>query len=88
MNKPTVSVVEAASILHVHPKTVEDLIHEGAIPAGKVGRAWMMMTRDVLAHAEKVIMTQTADRLRGKPSPKRVRQGRGSKVGVSHQHAM
>lgn len=74
MNKPTVSVVEAASILHVHPKTVEDLIHEGAIPAGKVGRAWVMMTRDVLAHAEKTILEQTAARM-GAPE-KRARKSR------------
>jgi excisionase family DNA binding protein len=65
MTKPTVNVTEAADILKVHAKTVEDLIRDGALPAGKVGRSWVMMTKDVLAHAEKVIMAQTADRLRG-----------------------
>ncbi|MGY2489285.1 helix-turn-helix domain-containing protein [Cupriavidus sp. CP313] len=60
---PTVGILGAAEILHVHPKTVEDLIRSGAIPAGKVGRAWVMMTRDVLDYAEKLIIFQTADRL-------------------------
>ncbi|WP_454844936.1 helix-turn-helix domain-containing protein [Ralstonia thomasii] len=60
---PTVGVIEAAAILHVHPKTVEDLIRAGAFPAGKIGRAWVMMTRDVLAYAEKVIIEQTAERM-------------------------
>ncbi|MBB3014214.1 helix-turn-helix domain-containing protein [Cupriavidus alkaliphilus] len=59
----TVGILEAAGILHVHPKTVEELIRSGAIPAGKVGRAWVMMTRDVLAYAEKLIISQTAERL-------------------------
>lgn len=66
MTKPTVGVAEAASILKVHPKTVEDLIRDGDLSAGKVGRSWVMMTRDVVAYAEKTIMKQTADRLRGK----------------------
>ena len=87
MTKPTLNVNEAADILHVHPKTVEDLIRDGALPAGKVGRSWVMMTKDVLAHAEKVIMAQTADRLRGR-SQKRVGQRRTPKVRVAHQHAV
>ncbi len=59
----TVGVVGAVEILHVHPYRVLELISAGAIPAGKVGRAWVMMTRDVLAYAEKVIIEQTAERL-------------------------
>ena len=62
-SSPTVGLVGAAEILHVHPKTVEDLIRAGDIPAGKVGRSWVMMTRDVLAYAEKLIISQTAERL-------------------------
>jgi excisionase family DNA binding protein len=87
MTKPTLNVTEAADILKVHAKTVEDLIRNGAIPAGKVGRSWVMMTEHVLAHAEKVIMAQTADRLRGR-SPKRISQRRSAKVRVAHQHAV
>lgn len=59
----TVGVKEAAEILRVHPNTVEELIGNGQIPAGKVGRAWVMMTRDVLAYVERVIIAQTAERL-------------------------
>ncbi|WP_427313344.1 helix-turn-helix domain-containing protein [Cupriavidus sp. H39] len=62
----TVGIFEAAGILHVHPKTVEELIRSGAIPAGKVGRAWVMMTCDVLAYAKKLIISQTAERLSAK----------------------
>ncbi len=77
MNTPTVGVKEAAQLLQVHENTVEKLIAAGAIPAGKVGRAWVMMTRDVLAHAEKTILDQTAQRLgrRRARSPKCVRKG-------------
>lgn len=77
MNTPTVDIQDAAKLLKVHPKTVEDLIKAGAIPAGKVGRAWVMLTRDVLAHAERVIMDQTAQRLgtsKAHRSPKRIGQ--------------
>jgi excisionase family DNA binding protein len=63
LDTPTVGLTGAAEILHVHPKTVEDLIRAGTIPAGKVGRSWVMMTRDVLAYAEKLIVAQTAERL-------------------------
>lgn len=66
-NTATVGVLGAAEILHVHPKTVEDLIRAGEIPAGKVGRAWVMMTRDVLAYVEKLIISQTAERLAAQP---------------------
>lgn len=60
----TVDVLGAAELMKVHPKTVLDLIHEGALPAGKVGRAWVMLTKDVLAHIEHVIVTQTARQMR------------------------
>ncbi len=67
--KQTVDIIEAAELMKVHPKTVQDLIHDGAIPAAKVGRAWVMMTKDVLTHIEKTIARQTAERMR-KPLPK------------------
>lgn len=64
MHKPTVNTTEAAEMMKVHPKTVEDLIHKGDLPAGKVGRAWVLKTSDVLALIDKKIMAQTAERLR------------------------
>ncbi|ODV42256.1 hypothetical protein AWV79_28190 [Cupriavidus sp. UYMMa02A] len=75
MSTPTVDVKGAAEILRVHPNTVIDLIQAGAFPAGKVGRAWVMMTRDVLAYAEKVVIEQTAERLQ--IPGRRIRHRRG-----------
>jgi excisionase family DNA binding protein len=60
---PTVDIKEAASLLKVHHKTVEDLISAGAFPAGKVGRSYVMMTSDVLRYIEQIIVKQTADRM-------------------------
>lgn len=87
---PTVNTIGAAEILCVHPKTVEDLIRDGRIPAAKVGRSWVMMTRDVLAYAEKAITEQTAKRLgvARQISPKRVRKIASAKVAVAQQHAV
>jgi len=59
----TVNITEAATILKVHEKTVADLIHAGAFPAAKVGRAWVMMEKDVLKYVENQIINQTAQRL-------------------------
>ena len=63
MTSPTCGTISASEILNVHPNTVEKLIKKGAIPAAKVGRAWVMMTRDVLNYAEQQIMAQTSARL-------------------------
>lgn len=72
---PTVDLQGAAELLKVHPKTVQDLIKSGALPAARVGRAYVMMTKDVLAHIERAIMAQTAQRL-GVTTTKAVRPGR------------
>ncbi|WP_246610360.1 helix-turn-helix domain-containing protein [Comamonas fluminis] len=63
-NKPvTCSVKEAAEILKVHASTIEKLIATGDLPAGRIGRAYVMRTADVERYAEKVILDQTAARL-------------------------
>ncbi|WP_081311583.1 helix-turn-helix domain-containing protein [Ralstonia pickettii] len=74
----TVGIKGAAEILHIHPNTVVDLITNGQIPAAKVGRAWVMMTRDVLAYVERLIIAQTAERLvaTGRPQPTSVSRRR------------
>jgi excisionase family DNA binding protein len=72
----TVNVKGAADLLKVHPKTVEDLIRSCALPAAKVGRAYVVMTKDVMDYLENQIIRQTAQRMR--ESPKRSR-----KVGAS-----
>lgn len=60
----TVDVPAAADMLKVHPKTVLDLIDSGEIPAARVGRAYVMLTRDVLNHIEDAVIKQTAERMR------------------------
>lgn len=59
----TVNLVEAGEILKVHPKTVETYIHAELLPAAKPGKCWMMMRRDVVALAERIIIEHTAARL-------------------------
>jgi len=60
---PTVDVRGAADLMKVHPKTVLDLICAGALPAGRVGRAYVLLTTDVLAYVERVILQDTAERI-------------------------
>jgi excisionase family DNA binding protein len=70
---PTLTLIEAADVLKVHPKTVEDLIRDGVIPAAKIGRAWVMLSTDVLRYVEDEIIKQTAQRMRspGRCTPPR-----------------
>jgi len=64
INSHTTDLRGAADIMKVHPKTALDIIQSGAIPAAKVGRAYVMMTKDVIAYVESRIMAQTAERMR------------------------
>lgn len=63
-SSPTTDVQGAAELLSVHPKTVLGLIDDAAIPAAKVGRAYVMLVKDVLAYLEKMIVAQTSARMR------------------------
>lgn len=63
MSTATVGVMGAAELMRVHPNRVLELIAAGALPAAKVGRSWVMMTRDVLNYIEKQIIDQTGERL-------------------------
>lgn len=86
---PTCTVKAAAKLLNVHSSTVEKLIHDGNLPAGKVGRAYVILTKDVLGHAERVILNQTAERLvslKG-PSTKATRRG-SSRAGSRNASAL
>jgi excisionase family DNA binding protein len=60
---PTVDITQAAELMKVHPKTVLDKINSGELAAGKVGRAYVFMTKDVLALIEHEIISQTAKRM-------------------------
>ncbi len=74
MNNDTLDVRGAAALMNIHVKTVLDLINQGVLPAGKVGRAYVLMKKDVLAHIERVILQQTAARMGGEPLRKRTRR--------------
>lgn len=38
----SMTLVEAASILDLTPRRLRELVHEGVIPANKVGRRWLI----------------------------------------------
>ncbi len=59
----TVNVDQAAELMKVHPKTVKELIGSGALPAGKIGRAYVLLTKDVMNYIEHMIVKQTAERM-------------------------
>lgn len=63
-NDHTVDLKGAADMLKVHPQTALELIQSGAIPAAKIGRAYVMLTKDVLTYIENRIVAQTAERMR------------------------
>lgn len=74
---PTVSLKEAAELLKVHRTTALDLVKSGKIPAARVGRAYVMMTKDVLQYIENQIIDQTGERLSASGSAsKRSTRGR------------
>ncbi len=60
----TVDLQEAAALMKTSASTVEEFINSGAIPAGKLGRKWVMLKKDVLDFIERQIVTQTAARMR------------------------
>ena len=68
----TLSVPEASSMLNVHENTVCKLIQDGAIPAARVGRAYVMLYKDVMNYLEKIVMQQTAERMVGRARLRRV----------------
>ena len=44
----TLDLAEAAKLLKVHPKTVQKLARQGAVPACKVGRSWVFIEQLLL----------------------------------------
>ena len=59
----TLTVEKAAECMGVSTKTVWGLINLGTIPAAKIGRAYIMLERDVMAYIEGQIAKQTAERI-------------------------
>jgi excisionase family DNA binding protein len=60
----TLGIREAAVVMKIHPKTVYGLIESGALRAGKIGRAYVMLEIDVMRYVENVINLQTTERFR------------------------
>jgi len=60
----TLTTSGAARVLNIHENGVLKLIGAGDLPAAKVGRAWVMLERDVMQYLENQITRQTAARLR------------------------
>lgn len=59
----TLDIPAASKLLCVHPNTFMKLIQSGDIPAAKIGRAYVMMEKDVLDYATKQIIKQTNERM-------------------------
>ena len=76
----TLSVTEAAEMMKVHTSTVESLIHSCIIPAARIGRAYVMMERDVLNYIEQQVIQQTSQRKR---LPKSIGEIRASEVRIA-----
>lgn len=62
MTMTTLSVAQAAQTMKIHTETVLELIRDGVIPAAKIGRAYVMMEKDVLAFVADQITRQTTKR--------------------------
>lgn len=75
MNTITVDIHGAADLLKVHPKTVLDLIGAGALPAAKIGRSYVLMTKDVVSYIEVQLVRQMAERM-GSPATSNTRRRR------------
>lgn len=67
----TVNIHEAADMMNIHAKTVLDLINAGALPAAQIGRAYVLLYRDVMNYIEKEVIRQTAERMGGAPQRRR-----------------
>ncbi len=65
----TLNVSQASELMQIHPKTTLELIASGAIRAGKIGRAYVMLRSDVMRYVEDQIARQTQLRMRGITGP-------------------
>lgn len=73
----TCNITEAARLLKVHEETVAELIRQHKLPAAKIGRAWVMLERDVMDYIERQIQLQTAERL-GRRTPRNTVRSRAA----------
>lgn len=64
----TLDLRGAAALMNVHPRTVEAMARDGRLPAAKIGRAYVLLERDVEAFIEQQIASQTAARGQAAPT--------------------
>src|SRR5262245_9130538 len=72
----TLTTEQAARLLHLHPKQVQRMAREGAIPASRIGRRWLfsrarierMLARRGSAAREPVQVLSARNHLRGRIS--------------------
>lgn len=62
MNKETLTLTDAAEYLNTSPETVESLISCAEIPAGKIGKAYVLHIDDLRDYLRREIARQTAER--------------------------
>ncbi len=67
----TLNTTRAAELLCVHPNRILEMINDGRLPAARIGRAWVLMERDVMAYLEAQIVAQTSKRRLGEAGPRR-----------------
>lgn len=60
----TLDVAGAADTMKVHEETVLRLIRAGALPAARVGRAYVLLQQDVMDYVVREVAAQTAKRMR------------------------
>lgn len=58
----TLDLQGAAALMKIHPVTLGRMINDGKIPAARIGRAYVMLERDVLGYVERQIAAQTASK--------------------------
>lgn len=52
MKKEYYTVEEIATLLHIHPKTIQRYIREGKLNATKIGKSWRVTGHDLSSFAE------------------------------------
>ena len=53
----TLSLREAAEFLHLHPEELRQRAKAGHIPGAKVGRAWVFLEDDFVAHVRSLYVS-------------------------------
>jgi len=63
--EPLLDCIEAARLLHLHPKTVERMARQGRLPAFKVGKRWLFRTTLIDHWVSSLVHSTPASVLRG-----------------------